>query len=59
MNAEQELKLLRHLANIDTVLAARNINAATHAHEILTHLNKINSTLSMIDRNLTLLEMKK
>lgn len=59
MDPGQELKLLRHIANIDTVLAAHTINAPYQTAQILAHLFNINSTLSAIDRNLTLLEMKK
>lgn len=58
MHAEDEAKLLRRLANIDTALAARNINAAAQIDLILTHLSRINSTLSAIDSNLALLEKK-
>lgn len=59
MNAEQELKLLRHIANIDTTLAARNINSASQVREILTHLSRINDTLDSIEQNLTLLDTNK
>lgn len=34
-------------------------DARNYVRMIITHLSRINSTLSAIDRNLTLLEMKK
>lgn len=59
MNAEDEAKLLRHLQSLDRQLEDNHdCNARVHA-EILTHLDRINSTLESIDRNLMLLEMEK
>lgn len=53
---ERTLELLDAVIN---VCELTDRDAREFGRAILTHLSRINSTLSAIDRNLTLLEMKK
>lgn len=59
MSPELESKITEILDSLIVDAEATNKDVRNFGHAILTHLSRINSTLSAIDRNLTLLEMKK
>lgn len=59
MDPELERRILELVDTLTNVWEATDKDARKFGREILTHLSRINSTLSAIDRNLTLLEMKK
>ena len=59
MDPELERRILDLLDVFTDVCEATDKDARKFGREILTHLSRINSTLSAIDCNLTLLEMKK
>lgn len=59
MSPELEAKISEILDSLIVDAAELENDARSTAQQILTHLSRINSTLSAIDRNLTRLEMKK
>lgn len=58
MSPELEAEIAEYLDALVGDASDLKRDARSTAHQILTHLSRINSTLSAIDRNLALLEMK-